>query len=198
MLIKKGYVVPTNPAIIYKSTNDIKKLVDEGKLNIEFSAENYQTKFYATFNDGEILVSPLNTFEEVMEECKRIQTAMWDSERKIIIDFENNDIADFYNAYTYLINHPIFAENFSKCLDIEVVKVNPATLQIDDKPELNTKTQVWLECGPYIENESTHDIDLDCGDDTFETAIIELAELVRKHYGDDKICALNKVNEKYN
>ena len=42
----------------------------------------------------------------------------------------------------------------------------------------------------------THDIDLDCGGDTFEEAIIELAKLVKKYYGDNNK-AIKRVIEKY-
>lgn len=57
---------------------------------------------------------------------------------------------------------------------------------------LNTKTQIWLEFGEaYLDiDEDTnvqfiHDYNLDCGADTFEEAIIELANLVDKYYNDD-------------
>jgi hypothetical protein len=51
--------------------------------------------------------------------------------------------------------------------------------------------QVWLEHGPWEQLDKTslpqhtHDWDLDCGGDTFEEAIIELANLVKRHYNDD-------------
>lgn len=61
-----------------------------------------------------------------------------------------------------------------------VVKVNPKTNEISDDVELNSKTRIWLECG-ITPNE--HDIRLDCGGDTFEEAIIQLADLVIKHFG---------------
>ncbi len=198
MLIKKGYVIPSvDPLVIYKTTEDIKTAIEKQKLNIEFSAEYYKTKYYATYNDGEILVSPEDNVDTVLEKCNQIATALWDSEKKIVIDFENNDIAHFYDAFNYLENHPIFKGHFNKCLEVEVVRVNPATMKIEDNKILNTKTQVWLECGPFVDGEITHDIDLDCGDDTFEIAIVELAELVRKHYSDNESYALEKVNKKY-
>ena len=70
-------------------------------------------------------------------------------------------------------------------------------MKIEDNKVLNTKVQVWLECGPFVDGAITHDIDLDCGDDTFEIAIVELAELVRKHYSDNKEHAMEQVNKKY-
>lgn len=108
---------------------------------------------------------------------------------------------DFYIAYNWLREHPAFfivdekgripyADGFESNLSIEVVLVNPETNCIDDNKKLNTKTRVWLECGPYIWEKdfnfraSCHDIDLDCGGDSFEEAIIELSKLVRRKYGD--------------
>jgi hypothetical protein len=105
-----------------------------------------------------------------------------------------------YEAWYYLVNHPAFEHpeygpefsTFPRDLDIDFVKVNPSTNIIDDDDSLNTKTEVWLEFGPpWFDEESgkwysSHDIELDCGGDTFEEAIIELARLVKKHYGDEK------------
>lgn len=100
---------------------------------------------------------------------------------------------DFYSAWLFLSEHKIFNDRFSYDLWFDVVKVDPETGAINllDKSK-NTKVEVWLEHGPYDEawEGCTHDIDLDCGGDTFEEAIIKLAELVKKHYTDDgtKIC----------
>lgn len=107
------------------------------------------------------------------------------------------EIKDFKEAWDFLNGHTIFSKQssdkyygnfytnkFDECLTIEVVKINPKTKEIDDNENLNTKTEVWLECGPYNENEAMHDINLDCGADTFEQAIINLANLVLKQYGE--------------
>ena len=96
---------------------------------------------------------------------------------------------DFYDSYRFLLNHPMFRDGFCHSLDIEVVKVDPATLCIEKDRTRNTRTQVCLECGPYEEPEYdfvspwTHDPDLDCGGDTFEEAIVKLAQLVLAKYG---------------
>lgn len=104
---------------------------------------------------------------------------------------------DFFEAYTFLSEHKMVSENiepesslgltlsrFRDCLDIEVVKVNPKndTAELDES--LNTKTAVWLEFGAWDNTEKIpfHDYDLDCGGNTFEEAIIELANLVDKLY----------------
>lgn len=94
---------------------------------------------------------------------------------------------DFYYAWHFLDNHKMFNGLFSNGLWVEVVRVNPDTNSIDDDNTKNTKVQIWLEHGPfeYYHNDTTHDIDLDCGGDTFEEAIIKMAELVKKYYNDD-------------
>ena len=94
---------------------------------------------------------------------------------------------DFYEAYHYLREHNMFQGNFQSCLDIEVVKVNPLSKSIDDDDTLNTETNVWLECGKYSKYIPYHDFELDCGGVTFEEAIIKLANLVKKYYGDDYV-----------
>ena len=125
---------------------------------------------------------------------------------------------DFYDAYNFLSTHPmIYHDNdsyFNRCLDIEVVKVDPSNNELNlEYSSKNTKTMVWLEFGPVVEDTyndflvqviPSHDIDLDCGGDTFEEAIIELANLVYDKYENEKIpvngdemLILNEVNSWY-
>lgn len=116
---------------------------------------------------------------------------------------------DFYEAYNFLAKHKIChckpyidgeivdteINYFYKCLSVEVVKVNPQTNTLETSQErkhLNTKTQVWLEFGrAFLDLDFSdnvlieHDTDLDCSGDTFEEAIIELANLVDKYYHDN-------------
>ena len=116
---------------------------------------------------------------------------------------------DFYDAWQYVSTHPAnsldhkrksFHENYfmNGCLDMAVVKVNPETNEIEineSKRHLNTKTQIWLEYGEVYKDENTnkiefcHDIELDCGGDTFEEAIIKLANNIKnlKYYHDMEI-----------
>lgn len=96
-----------------------------------------------------------------------------------------NRFDNFYEAWWFLLEHEMFKDNFQKCLDIDVVMVNPETKSIDDNERLNTETRIWLECGEYNEKYLTHDLDLDCGGETFEIAIIKLANLVDKYYDID-------------
>ena len=99
---------------------------------------------------------------------------------------------DFYDAIHFLIRHPMFDGMFWEALDIDVVKVDPRTNSINDDSSKNTKTEVWLEAGGHIPELDSprsgrhafyHDYTLDCGGDTFEEAIIKLADLVLKNYG---------------
>jgi len=95
---------------------------------------------------------------------------------------------NFYDAWWFLFNHKMFKDRcgescFEFCTDMMVVKVNPSSRVVEDRQSLNTHTQVWLETGELIGRELSHDIDLDCGGDTYEEAIIELARLVKENYG---------------
>ena len=103
---------------------------------------------------------------------------------------------DFYQAFHFLKNHRIFGDRFLESLDITVVKVDPKTKRVADKRERNTLTRVWLEAGPLIKRKPGKvwegpdfytDPDLNCGGDTFEDAIICLAEKVLSIYGWDTI-----------
>lgn len=100
---------------------------------------------------------------------------------------------DFFSAWNFLRHHAMFKEPkygesaLMSCLYMDVVKVDPSNYCIDclDKSK-NTLTQVWLECGPYsADGVFMHDIDLDCGSETFEGAIIKLATLVKQYYNSD-------------
>lgn len=116
--------------------------------------------------------------------------------------WHDQKLKTFYDAWWYLHRHKMFADNnfldergnviysaFDHLLDIDVQKVNPLTNKISDWGFLNTKVQVWLECGSQWQDEdngewhnNSHDVNLDCGGDTFESAIINLAKLVEQFY----------------
>ena len=100
--------------------------------------------------------------------------------------FEN-----FHTAWQWLYNHPMFKdkdgfERFNQCLCIDVVKVNPLTDAVALDHSLNTKTSIWLECGSWddVLEEGLHDYMLDCGGDTFEIAIIRLANNVSEKWNE--------------
>jgi hypothetical protein len=108
-----------------------------------------------------------------------------------------NKFTDFHDAYHFLSEHHYFEHgkwkepHFEESLSIMVVKVNPETKAIDDDESKNTLTNVWLECGNWEDipdhgwSGYVHDMELDCGGDTFEEAIINLANLVLEHYGEN-------------
>lgn len=127
------------------------------------------------------------------------------------------EFKDFYEAYWWLYNHPIFqyeidsnidflggeplmSSFFDRAIDIEVVKVNPKDNTINDDDTLNTKTEIWIE----VSIEYNHKYDcadghawyLDTGGDTFEEAIINLTNLVYKYYKNGKELLVDPLDER--
>jgi len=104
------------------------------------------------------------------------------------------NLDDFHEAWDWLYGHPYFryrdgpmkgSEGFTIAYDLIVVKVNPVNDRVEDDDSLNTKTNIWVECGPLEDDGGqTHDWELDCGGDTFEDAIIALAKIVMRVHGD--------------
>lgn len=76
--------------------------------------------------------------------------------------------------------------------------VDPNTRQVEDEPSQNTVFEVWLEHGPvhdlteddfeptskWDRYTCSHDINLDCGAENLEDALIELSFRVRHYYGE--------------
>ena len=87
---------------------------------------------------------------------------------------------NFLESYQFLSHHPLFMQEhvagepyryyFLHCLDIDV-------------EEINSSTRIHLKCGRYAYG---YDKDLEVYSKSFEKAIIELAEKVRKKYGEYK------------
>lgn len=99
---------------------------------------------------------------------------------------------NFIDSWNYLYNLDAVKANgvnyFNRCLKIIPIQINPETNEVDvTDSSKNTKTVIWLEFGRAIYNAYAgraiifHDINLDCGADTFEQAIIKLAELCREN-----------------
>ena len=86
------------------------------------------------------------------------------------------DMEKFYEAFNFLKKHPIFRHHFQACLDVMVVIDAP-------EPQDEPRTRVWFECGPYNSVMIGHDYDLDVYADSYEEAIILLAEKVKDKYG---------------
>lgn len=139
----------------------------------------------------------MDTINKAKELAKKLTNEKVNKVKKELnIKMKKDRFDDFYKAYNFLSCHPMTdgcyenlafeISHFYDCLNIEVVKVNPTTNEIDNKDSLNTKTQVWLEFGSWSDKENCpcHDTNLDCGGDTFEEAIIKLANLVAIYYDD--------------
>jgi hypothetical protein len=121
---------------------------------------------------------------------------------------------DVASAFWWLQEHPLYLKHFeyeipesmweSGGLYIHYAKVDPKTKRITGDKSKNAHTEVWLESGPWYSYEiavltgedpefanknglHSHDIRLDCGGDTFEAAILKLAGLVNKFYGNYKM-----------
>lgn len=91
---------------------------------------------------------------------------------------EENKMEEFYQAWEYINNCEGLCGNGFLQHDTIVVKVNPVTDVVDNDESKNTKVQVWIEV--FTPDSITHIYDLDCGGDTYEDAIIELARLIKE------------------
>lgn len=84
-----------------------------------------------------------------------------------------------------------WASGFHRSIDVNVQKVNPDTNSIDNDMSKNTKVEIWLECGEAWYDEYcncwsfSHNINYDCGGDTYEQAITNLANIVYQYYNTD-------------
>lgn len=101
---------------------------------------------------------------------------------------------DFYRAERFMECHPAnqrfkwgcpeswWHQNLWWC----AVVVNPATGRIEKDKHLNTRVEVWVKWGPYMESidMGSHDPRVDTGATTFEQAIINLAHNVWTLYRD--------------
>jgi hypothetical protein len=103
-----------------------------------------------------------------------------------------------YRMWRHLHRHAL-TENLS----IHYAKVDPKTRSVEDDASRNTAVECWLEFGPleygYASSggkepsadwdtetmrQHYHDVDLDTGGATFDEALVRLAKLVKKKYGD--------------
>ena len=93
--------------------------------------------------------------------------------------------------------------HWSQCVDISVVYVDPTTECIADESR-NTAFRIWLAAGPWSDQAASnapappggwtpdnrwlrsHDWNLNCRGPDLETALLELARLVRFFYGDGR------------
>ena len=135
---------------------------------------------------------------------------LWKFPTKLPLDQYNRDLLPLENYPDHRIDvdgNPYIVVDmggFTECIEIDPVLVNPLTGMIDDDESLNTELHVWLEGGGWFDlsqdknfppppngwNDhnkwvSCHDTDLDCGGATMTEAMLNLADLVEKHYGND-------------
>lgn len=98
-------------------------------------------------------------------------------------------------AFWWLYNHPMFLDTigmsrFQECLTWDYVLVNPESNRISSNNKKNTKPRCWIELGNWSYDAQSgqwgpcHDIDLDCGAKTFDKALLKVAKLTLKKYGD--------------
>jgi hypothetical protein len=133
---------------------------------------------------------------------------VWQYPAKLPFDQYNRDLLKIENYPDHLIDNTgtpyivVPMGGFNECVDIEVVLVNPLTGSIDEDEDLNTELHVWLEGGQWEDMSTwenyhetvwtehnkwaaTHDLRLDCGGKTIVEALLNLADLVEEHYGND-------------
>lgn len=93
----------------------------------------------------------------------------------------------------YLDNDLDYLPEFGweRCISITPMFVNPDTRKVDNDDAKNIHLEIWIEAGPPMPPDenfdfvmSSHDYNLDCGGDTIDDALINLAALVKEHYGD--------------
>ena len=95
----------------------------------------------------------------------------------------------------YIVHEWLYLHRYAiECnLDIHYAKVDEKR-RVNDDRSLNKFVEVWLEFGPikqvvsdgHLHLQHSHDINLDCGAPTFDEALIKLARLVQRHYGNIK------------
>ena len=98
--------------------------------------------------------------------------------------------AHFVDKYYWIMDHPLkrvsdiyFGQNE---IDIQPQLVNPVTNEVDMDDSLNTKVEFWVEFSYFdVECEANaHDIEFDCGGDSYEEAVEALFQLVYNKFGD--------------
>jgi len=165
--------------------------------------DNYKVYVHAgivAFDDKGFIFSDRDNFKLFQQflEADKVKLPSVDTldHTKMWGDAVTNPITDFCEAFYYLNKQPEFIEpdfrgsvdegDFLNHTNIMVVKVNPKTFSIDDDVEKNTLTQVWLEPGTWEYSEDTkkieafHHYQWDCGGNTFEEAVLKLANMIKR------------------
>ena len=98
--------------------------------------------------------------------------------------------AHFVDKYYWIMDHPLNRVSeinfFQNEIDIQPQLVNPMTNEVDRDDSLNTKVEFWVEFSYFdVECEANaHDIEFDCGGDSYEEAVEALFQLVYDKFGD--------------
>lgn len=110
-----------------------------------------------------------------------------------------HDVTEFVcqdGSIYYQVLHNLTVHAINENLSVDYQKVDDTGYVNKDRSK-NTNIECWLEFGPYHWTKNfqemwhdepvrmpAHDYRLDCGAPTFDEAIIKLARLVKRHYGD--------------
>lgn len=135
---------------------------------------------------------------------RSVQVAREDRWRSLVLAYEE-DQDDFYNAWRWLNEHPIFYRCYREfhesglsedrgvldgCIEVRPVKVNPKTEQISEDSSKNTKLEFWVEVFPRSMDPAVghhlHDYECDAGGDTYEVAIVKVAKEIYDRHGNDR------------
>lgn len=126
--------------------------------------------------------------------------------------FEANP--EFYNAYLYLSQHPVFwwfptpargkpgrevfhernlidDRGMFEGMEFTVHRVDPETGSVSEDPMRNTRVEIWYEvCMTRLPPQDTsirvHVWQMDGGAPTYEEAVIKAAKQIHKKYGNDR------------
>lgn len=154
------------------------------------------------------LMTDRNLYAQIQEHRHREWT-------EIVRAFEAEP-GDFYRAWHYLNQHPLFwcvggrrnkpmpvhekhlihDRGVAEGLDLSVVKVDPNTRRVEMVEEgsgedPNTQTEVWYELcfhrwGAQYDDVRVHVWQADGGGDTYEEAVLKAAQQVHDLYGNDR------------
>jgi hypothetical protein len=176
--------------------------------SIPWKMDKDEKRWHRKFNE-EYLGAPKPTLLHL-----QLQEAREDAWRATVLAFEANP-GDFYNAWKYLANHPVFwtfgplrdgkpplvhertlqheyGMTFEPGIEISVHRVDPKTGRASDDDALNTRTGVWWELSlthwPTHANYPVriHDYAGDGGAKTYEKAVVKAAKRVHDLYGNDR------------
>ena len=103
MIIEKGYTNDVDASlqgIIFKEKLDetgLKNLSKDFNLDYIIKVENFKEVYYATFNDGDMLISPNENLDVVFEEAKKMMSSSNEEDvQEIKFGFDCDYIGEVY------------------------------------------------------------------------------------------------------